>query len=1472
MLAGLIFSLQFKPVQTWAAKKAANFLSEELNTQVQIESLHLKPFKSLVLEGFYIADLDKDTLLNAPKLTVDINYFAPFKERKIILEHIELVNSTFHLKSYKDSTTNLSFIINYFNRGAVDTVKKKPFDFSLNSASIRNLDFKYKNYRKPDTVINGVNYDDVHINSLSTDLKDINTKDYILKAQINKLTFKERSGFVLDNLTAGATITSNRVILEQLYLKTPNTLLRDYFSMKFKSYVDFDDVENKVTMEGHFKDAKIHTKDIAFFAPQINYMSLPIYVTGTIKGKVNNLKAKDLLIKAGKTTYIKGDFEVKGLPETKNAFLDLNFKQIYSNKADVDYIIERLTGTKKNKLPAIINKFGNINFKGQFTGFFNDFVAYGDFKTKLGQIKSDVNMKINSNRVPSYSGKVQAIDFNLGELIDEKSIKRTSFIANIDGRGFEVDKLTEKLDVKATYFEFNNYSYRNIDVNGSINKQVFDGELSIDDKNIKLNFDGKANLNPRLPEFNFIAQIKNTHLHKLNFGKDTVSIDADINTNFKGNSLSNIQGQFNVQNLRLTNTVKSVIVDSVELIAEGVGKDRLLALTSNIGDAQIKGEYDLNTLPSAFKTIVKKYIPSYSGVIVPSKNQNFEFRVDLKNFDYLSSLFIPELKIPERGAFYGKFNSSKDTVTLSGFVKTLTYNDITFNNIIIDQNTNSKSLEAIVSMDKVQFSEDGAFVQNIIIQNTLRNDSLTFNVKLSDKDAVNQLDLYGLVKFDTDTLAQLSLLPSDIIIDNQTWKIKDQVKIKFEDDRTLIENFELSFNDQLIAVNGAISKKEEDGLEIVIENFKMSSLSQVTKAYGVNLAGTINGTANLSAILGTPNLKSDLSIDTLKYNNTIIGNLKTLAVYNNSTNKIDVEANIIKGNAETMDVKGTIDIKSETNNLNLDVALDKTELVILEPFVKNLVSNLKGQISSDLQVTGKFNNPKIDGTINFINTGITVNYLKTAYTFTHQVSVENSVVEIDNLKLTDINGNTAIAEGSVDLRKPENPTITAEINATNFMALNTTAKDNPLYFGKAFATGKFTFAGPTDAMRINIKAKAEENTEFTIPLNGASTVSSDDFIVYVAKDSTLNKKQTFNYFNGLTMEFDLSIDEGTTASILTEVGNLTGQGNAQLNLKITSLGDFEMKGDYIIDAGQFDFTANNLIDKTFDIKKGGTIRWTGDPSDAEINLNASYTTRASLAPLYSAAGRTLPDRDQNLRVLAEAEMLLKGSLLNPQIDFNLNFPNNSGYKTELQGYLDDKDNEAQQVINLVVRNSFNSNSSSGIGIDNQTLIGSGLELGFSKLQNIVSQTLGVKNLDFNLRSLSEFGIGYSFFDNRLKVQGNFVNNKYNNDYFNNNVFNSSFNDLTRDAQMTYDIKKDGSLVGKIFNRPSNRDFFNLNSDLYINGLGLVYVQEYDTFKEFIQNTFGRGKKKTEDEEKEESENRTKTQKSPIVYPPKKEDE
>ena len=144
-VAALIFSLQFKPVQTYVAKKAAKYLSNELNTRVEVESLYIKPFKSLVLEGLYVEDLEKDTLIYSPKFTVDISSFS-LDQRKITIYLAQMDNGKFYLKQYKDSGTNLEFIINYFDTGTTKPRSKprKPFDVTLQKIVLNNISLKYK--------------------------------------------------------------------------------------------------------------------------------------------------------------------------------------------------------------------------------------------------------------------------------------------------------------------------------------------------------------------------------------------------------------------------------------------------------------------------------------------------------------------------------------------------------------------------------------------------------------------------------------------------------------------------------------------------------------------------------------------------------------------------------------------------------------------------------------------------------------------------------------------------------------------------------------------------------------------------------------------------------------------------------------------------------------------------------------------------------------------------------------------------------------------------------------------------------------------------------------------------------------------------------------------------------------------------------------------------------------------------------
>ena len=75
-----------------------------------------------MLEGLIVEDQEQDTLLATPRLTVDITEFS-IQDRKVAVDIARLDNGFFYLKKYKDKSTNLDFIINYFDTGT--TAPKK---------------------------------------------------------------------------------------------------------------------------------------------------------------------------------------------------------------------------------------------------------------------------------------------------------------------------------------------------------------------------------------------------------------------------------------------------------------------------------------------------------------------------------------------------------------------------------------------------------------------------------------------------------------------------------------------------------------------------------------------------------------------------------------------------------------------------------------------------------------------------------------------------------------------------------------------------------------------------------------------------------------------------------------------------------------------------------------------------------------------------------------------------------------------------------------------------------------------------------------------------------------------------------------------------------------------------------------------------------------------------------------------------
>jgi hypothetical protein len=1451
----LLMLFQYKPVQTWAAKKAAGYLSDKLQTKIDIKSLYIKPFTSVILEGFYILDKQKDTLLSTPKLTIDLNGFSLFSSipnKKIDFKLIQLDNGSVYLKKQKDSSSNLQFILDYFKSS--DTSKKvnvisKPWTTEFEKIAINNFHFRFKN-KLVDTFIKGVNFDDLDVRNFSAVVKNMDLKNHLFKGGVSNLTLREKSGFYLKKFNAAATIDSNQILAQNLYILTNHSNLKNFFRMKFKSFSDFNHIVDKVYMDGDFKGSQISSRDISYFTDGLEHVKFDLGLNGHIKGFVNNLNAKNMLITGGKATYIRGNFKIRGLPHWSNTFLELNFEQIATNKADLDYLYSNFTGTANRHVPAIIAKFGNVNFSGRFTGLQNDFVAYGTFKTKLGRFDPDINLKFNKAGVPAYSGKINTYAFNLGSLLNEKTLGRVTLNANINGSGDNLKNLNEKLNARISALNFKGYDYKNLTLNGSFIKKVASAKITINDKNIKLDLNGSINLNPALPVYNFTANINNAQLHALKLLNDTITFTSQISTNFSGNNLNNLTGNISLTKARIIDPRNNYPVDSVVLTANGIGNSRAINLKSDMVDGYIKGNYDLPTLPSYFKTIVKKYIPSLKTTIVTPKPQDFSFNLTLKNPDPLIAIFMPDLKIPDQGTFVGQFNSTTKIATLNAYIKTIQYGKILFHDFIIDESTNADYLGLNVSLSKVDLT-DSLFIKNITITNFLKNDSLNFNVKLSDKDAVNSLDLYGLINFGRDTTAKLQLLPSDVILEHQDWRIAEKVSIRLLEGKTKVSGFELSRGEQKVKIDGFISDNPADQLKLSFEKFHMATFNQLTRRpAGVELKGMLNGNIQFSSLIKTPGINAHLNIDSLAMNNTLVGDVKIESDLGNDRKQANVKMNINNHGLETVNIAGVYQIGHGTaaDNLDFDVKMNQTEGIIFEPFIYSLVSNIKGNISTNLKLTGPPSKPQLNGNIILSNTGITVNYLKTAYKVSDTLNVANSVVNINHMIIKDDKGGTGSVTGTVDLNDFSNPDIEADLTAKNLMALNTTFKDNHLYYGTAFASGRFSFNGLVDNMKIDIKAKTQAGTIFNIPLNTSTTASQYDFIKFISHRDTSKAVAISNSFNGVTLNFDLTVDEKTTVKIFTDYGVLEGNGQAtDLTLNINSLGDFEMFGDFLITSGKFEFTAKNFISKNFIVNQGGTIRWTGSPSNATINLSAIYEVRTDIAPLYQAAGSTSPKGHSY--ELVQADLILTKTLLQPTIDFDFNFPVDPSIKDDLSTYLSDNNNRSQQALSIIVRRNFSNGANSNL--TNQVLGTAGeaiSEFTFNKINGLISQS-NIKNLDLNIRSFNDFSASYRI-KNRFVLTGSLFNTtSASSDLFqtSTNLFNSNFTLLTKDFEAQYLIRKDGNLSAKYSYRVLNSTTLNtLNNQLsedYVNGVGLIYQKDFDTFGEFIRNFFKGGGKK-----------------------------
>lgn len=1136
---------------------------------------------------------------------------------------------------------------------------------------------------------------------------------------------------------------------------------------------------------------------------------------------------KNVHLKTGKATSLQANFTIDGLPYIEKTIFNLDVANLSTNSKDVETLVPQLGNLPHFMLPEHLDAFGQVQYSGKLSGYYHNFHADGLAQTELGHIRTVSDIRIKPTL--QFAGNAQSPSFELGKFIKTTEIGSSGLDVKFDGRITDSKDVQLELSGRANSFFFKNYPYTQIDFEGALLANKLTAVGHVEDTHAQLAFDGTVDWSTTETLYNFSSTIdhlslKQTHL----LSKDSITIrQTDVNAELQGNTLNNLTGFVKADQISLSSTRGDFTIGKFQFESSGNEQSKLLRIDSDVLNMVMAGQIDLNSIGAYFTSLAMRYAPAINIDTKPYNPQNFDLNVKIKSFDPISALFDPDLKLDNGATLYASFSSQNYLARFEAFSPILTYKGITVTNLKLDEDADNKTFDLNLDADRISFS-DSVYVDNIRIKNTLANDSLHFNILLSEESRPNHLLLNGNIHFAYNKPAYIRFDQSKIVLNNEHWDISKEADLRVSKGKFYLNNLLFKRDRQEVLINGVLSDDETDNLILAFKEFNLASFSGITSPMGINLQGHLNGDVKLNSVFKRPNFSTHITTTPITYNNLPLGILAIHADYEPQTGLVKLISTLQNIDGRGVELSGYYDVRSKTDALQLRGKIKETDLLVVQPFLKTLVSNLYGKVSGDIAITGTLNHPVISGSAQIIDASFMVNYLQTKYNMANQNAfIDNNIIHLNNLRFTDSKGMAAIGSGTVDLNTLADPTLNINVVASNLQILNTTRKDNELFFGTAFASGKFGFKGPTSAINIAIDATSNPNTAITIPFNSSLKVSENDFIYFTSTDSTKNKEAAQRkLFKGLTMNMDLNITPDAEINLENNVGSLKGSGRGNLSLRISNLGDFEMFGDYHILSGKFHFTAQDFFNKYFDLKEGGTIRWAGNPSEAVVNLAASYQQRTSVGPLYNAAGRT----ENNDRVLAQADMMLKGTLSQPEISFGLTFPQDPYIKDELQSYFLDGNNINQQAISLIVRRSFTPASTQEFGKEvNNTLISAGTEIAFNQLNSIISQSLNMNFFDLNIRSFNDASASLRFFDDRLTLTGGVSDRSKNTLMTDLTPFSDQ---VATDAEVTFKLRKDGSLILRAYNRLNTRNFLFTPYSDYISAAGVVYRQEFNSLSEF----------------------------------------
>lgn len=1462
LLVALLFEIP--AVQNFVAREATEIISRKLGTRISIDRVDIGLFYRVSLDGFYVEDFQRDTLLYAGRLDARIKSLGLFGGG-LVFSRAELSDARFCLRETPDGEMNIKQVVDKLSKKDKARAEGK-FRLEIERLETDGLDFCMERleHRNPSY---GVDFADMHLIDIRAELKNFTIDGPVIHTDIGRLAMRERSGFVVEDLAGCLCIANGCIDIREGHIRTaksnielPSLSLIGLDWALYKNFVEEVDITAQVV------NTTLSSDDIAYFSPKMKDWHLTLTdVNADVSGPVADMSGSLRSVRTGADTKLSVDFAAQGLPDVGKGHFKADISELTTSAADVDRLAAALTGKNlPDEVLRIAKNAGKIGLTGKFDGTLTAFAADAALATEIGGATCLLQVSSLRDGCRGVLGDVKTSSLQLGELLENDLLGPLSLNVHVNGE-LSSEHSDAEVSGEILRLGINGYDYDSLRMKGHLVNREFNGLIEARDRNLRFDFRGLLDLNDeQRPRYDFALDLEEANLAALGVNRrDSVSVlAARIAARAVGRTLDDLNGIIFVRDVSYRYNDRELAADSVVIVGRNSLSDKFIRLRSDFVDADYEGKTSYKEVFAYLQQRFRDYVPTLDGGpgwqaqhpdTVELADGYSQLTVNVRKINPLVNAVSPGLQIADGSQLLLRINPANDKLSFEAASDYIERGRMLVTRLNLDAHNRGDSLVFAASTEDLYLNS--FHMSRVGMSGGAKDNKLELITDFADTIG----DVSGRIGFRSEFARgrgpagrqiDLRLTPSYISRGEKTWNIYTD-GITADTSRIRIDRFRMVNAGQQLLLDGVVSRRLQDSVQLTLHNFELAPFSQFTSSMGYRVDGRTNGSATMKAVLGAGEVQADIVVDSISINDLAVPSIWLRSRWDFIQNR----AGILVQQRENLDTLVRGFYAPSQKRYYARATLDAVELSALDPLLKGVVERTGGNADVDIALRGSGKEANLSGQIAVRDFTTTVDFTQVTYTMPRAViEVKNNHLIAEGVPLYDPEKNEGLFSIDLNLEHLSNIFYSVKVLPKELMVLNTTSKDNDLFYGRIFASGSATIAGSKGGVKMDIVATTEGDSEFYMPLSGQSNAKTADFVTFVTPeqidttDYLVRKKLLFQQQGrkkeaaGSTMDITmaLNVQDNTAFQLVIDptVGSaLKGRGNGMLNLHINpGNGIFNMYGDYTLIEGSFLFSLQNIITKKFIIESGSMIQWAGEPVDARLDINAVYKLKTSLQPLLNTVTASSDDDQSGSRISdrsvpVDCKIHIGGRLSNPQLDFSVVVPvTDIETQAAVASVLNTQEAQAQQFISLVALGTFSNSGSANIGAS------SGVATGLEMLTNQLTNWFSTDDyrIILNYRAGSEmtgdevdFGFSTNLINNRLlvEVEGNYIID--NKQAVSNNVSN-----FMGEAHVTWLIDKSGNLRLKAFTQTIDR--FDENQGLQETGIGISYKEDFNNFKDLKQ--------------------------------------